>query len=207
MTYLFILSFSYTEFNSKFLIKLQKYTSLKRVIPINKLLDILYSISINNIPIINTLINPDLFKDIIIRHILFNYLYKKYSLQGGSFKKSSAKKSSAKKSSAKKSSAKKSSAKKSIFILDAKFEKYTKKDWYNEFLEDSPISSLKLLNTLEMFYKNDGIKLLMTCINDYMPHIDQNVNKIIMKHVNKYNSHHLNKQFKTFFDKKLLMLK
>ena len=145
LTYLYLLSYSFTNFNNQFLNKLQK--ALPNPIPnftIDKLINNLYEIKI---PFVNGFINSSLLKEIIIRHMLFNivimYFLKKYNYVGGSRKNINLYKS---KISIKHSKSKKS--RKSLFLLNTKYNKFTKKDYKKEFSKYGDIKKLNVNNII-----------------------------------------------------------
>ena len=196
LTYLYLLSYSFTNFNNKFLNKLQKALHIPNF-SIDKLLNLIYSCEI---PYVTELLNSSILKEIIIRHILFNivtmFLLRKYNYVGGSRKKITLYKSM-----------KSNKSMKSLFLLNTKYNRFTKKDYKKEFSKYGDIKKINVSNIFSKytsFIKNNGIKFMFSVINDYLRHESFNlkINDYIVKIIEKNKSHKLNKQFKSFIKQK-----
>lgn len=205
LTYLYLLSYSYTDFNNQFL------DSIRNIIrkPVNTVLnnnnielgyciDLTYSIS-KSMPIYLQNFN---FNEILVRIILFkilNIALTYAGMAGGSKKTKSKhlvkKPSHLSKTKQKSKTQKTKTGKMDLFLIDKKYSKFTKKDWEKEFRDrlgdnstlTSNVNVLPILKKIIVFMEKNYVKLLFSSINEYFIHnnMDKNINKKLMGKIDK----------------------
>jgi hypothetical protein len=159
LTYLYLLSYSYTDFNNKFLdsirnkiknpISIVINTINNNNIEFNYFIDLIYSIS-NSMPVYLNNLNIN-FKDILVRQFLFNILMiilNYTGMAGGATSKKTKTKTKTKTKHLVKKSPRLAKTKQKtqktktgkpekmdLFLIDKKYSKFTKKDWKKEFIK------------------------------------------------------------------------